>query len=151
MGTFRARVRGMAALIVIGVIVLAAIFWKVYDVQRLKAMEPAERQTFLAARSKRQADARQARSEKKQTKEASRLANGTATNRKISEVGKREDGTLGCPRCGSSQFKARKSTGKRTAIATTAVISGGITAVAGLAAKKNQVQCVACGARYSRG
>jgi hypothetical protein len=44
---------------------------------------------------------------------------------------------LACPRCGGSQFKARRS-------------KKGILAV-GVLAPKTQVQCVACGAKFKRG
>lgn len=61
---------------------------------------------------------------------------------KISEVGKTEDG-IRCPKCGGSQFKARRSNLKRAALAPL-VVATPLT-------KQNQVQCVTCGAKFKRG
>lgn len=56
--------------------------------------------------------------------------------RRISEVGQTPNG-LACPKCGGTQFAARRSLGGK--------------ALAGLLAPKTVTECVACGARYRRG
>lgn len=56
---------------------------------------------------------------------------------------------LACPKCGGTQFKARRTAGDRTKIAAGTVTTG----VGGVfSARKNQqkVQCVTCGTFYDR-
>lgn len=56
---------------------------------------------------------------------------------------------LACPKCGGTQFKARRTAGDRTRIAAGTVTTG----VGGIfSARKNQqkVQCVTCGTFYDR-
>lgn len=57
--------------------------------------------------------------------------------KRISEVGRRPDGTLGCPVCGGSQFTAKRS--------------GGSMALLGILAPKTMVRCVTCGTTFRRG
>ena len=70
-------------------------------------------------------------------------------NDKISKVGRRgsDDGTIRCPGCGGTQFKARRSNFKRTAVVALLPVA----AIAAPLTKKNQVQCVTCGAKFKRG
>jgi hypothetical protein len=56
---------------------------------------------------------------------------------KISRVGQHTEGGLACPRCGGTQFKAKRSVKGKVA--------------AGLLAPKSQVRCVTCGAVFKRG
>jgi hypothetical protein len=64
---------------------------------------------------------------------------------KLSEIGDRNaEGTLICPRCGGTQFTAKRSnTGKTIGFATLGV--------GGLIAPKSQVKCVACGLKFKPG
>ena len=59
-----------------------------------------------------------------------------------------------CPKCGGTQFKARRTVGQRLKIGTIAVLTAPISAgVGGLAAAKGvrqKVQCITCGAFYER-
>jgi hypothetical protein len=55
----------------------------------------------------------------------------------ISEAGDRGDAGLACPKCGGTQFKAKRSAKGKVA--------------AGLLAPKTQVRCVTCGTTYRRG
>lgn len=55
----------------------------------------------------------------------------------ISTAGKMGPAGLACPRCGSTQFTAKRSMKGKLA--------------AGVLAPKTQVRCVACGAMYKRG
>jgi len=64
--------------------------------------------------------------------------------RKLSEVGNTDSGQLACPKCGGTQFTAKRSTtGKVVGITTLGV--------GGLLAPKSQVRCVACGMMFKRG
>lgn len=55
----------------------------------------------------------------------------------LSRVGIRGEGGIACPKCGGTQFTAKRSnTGK---------------VVVGLIAPKSQVKCVACGLKFKRG
>lgn len=59
-----------------------------------------------------------------------------------------------CPRCGNSQFKARRTVGQRLGIGAIAALTLPVSAGAGgLAAAKGirqKVQCVTCGTFYDR-
>lgn len=59
-----------------------------------------------------------------------------------------------CPKCGGSQFKARRTLGQRLGIGAATVLSAPVSAGAGgvAAAKvaKQKVQCVTCGTFYER-
>ena len=62
----------------------------------------------------------------------------------LSAVGDRSGGSIACPRCGGTQFTAKRSnTGKAVGFATLGV--------GGLIAPKSQVKCVACGLKFKRG
>src|SRR5262249_31686924 len=67
------------------------------------------------------------------------------TRQMLSEVGEHTpEGALRCPRCGSTQFTAKRSnTGK--------VFGFSTLGVGGLIAPKSQVKCVACGLKFKRG
>ena len=62
----------------------------------------------------------------------------------ISEVGVKGEGGLACPKCGGTQFQAR-----RTKAARTGVVMGGLAGAA--MTKQKQVTCVTCGTIYKRG
>lgn len=55
----------------------------------------------------------------------------------LSAVGQHTDAGLACPKCGSTQFTAKRS------------VKGKL--VAGVLAPKTQVKCVACGTMFKRG
>lgn len=58
---------------------------------------------------------------------------------KLSKAGDRgDDGTLRCPKCGSTQFKAKRSLKGK--------MLGGV-----LLAPKSRVKCEACGKQFKRG
>jgi DNA-directed RNA polymerase subunit RPC12/RpoP len=56
---------------------------------------------------------------------------------KISKVGVQGQAGLACPKCGGTQFKAKRSAGGKVGL--------------GLLAPKTRVRCVTCGAQYTRG
>jgi predicted RNA-binding Zn-ribbon protein involved in translation (DUF1610 family) len=71
------------------------------------------------------------------------LAN-TGRRKKLSAAGERTDHGLACPKCGGTQFTAKRSKmGKTIGFATLGV--------GGLVAPKSQVKCVACGTMFKRG
>jgi hypothetical protein len=64
--------------------------------------------------------------------------------KKLSQVGAKSDAGLACPKCGGTQFTAKRSNkGKIVGISTLGV--------AGLIAPKSQVKCVTCGTMFRRG
>lgn len=70
----------------------------------------------------------------------------------ISQVGTPSTGGgLACPKCGGTQFKARRSKGARAGIGVVSVASLGLGAASLAVKKKNRVQCVTCGNIYQRG
>ena len=58
-----------------------------------------------------------------------------------------EAGHPACPKCGGTQFKLRRTPGRRAGIGTATVLAGGVGALA--AAGKQKVQCVTCGLFYN--
>lgn len=58
-----------------------------------------------------------------------------------------EDGHPACPKCGGTQFKLRRTPGRRAGIGTATVLAGGVGALA--AAGKQKVQCITCGLFYN--
>jgi hypothetical protein len=63
----------------------------------------------------------------------------------ISQVGRSSaDAVLACPKCGGTQFKAKRST-KGKAIGATAGLAGA------MLAPKSRVKCETCGTEYQRG
>ena len=56
---------------------------------------------------------------------------------RISTVGVQGGGGLQCPKCGGSQFKAKRSAGGKMTL--------------GVLAPKTRVKCVTCGTQYTRG
>lgn len=71
----------------------------------------------------------------------------------LSKVAARtEDGILKCPKCGSTQFTAKRSMKGKLIGGTIGVATLGIAGPAAAAlAPKTQVKCVACGTMYKRG
>lgn len=67
----------------------------------------------------------------------------------ISQVGDRSGGTLACPKCGGTNFKAKRSGKAKIASIGAAPLTGGAS-LAGLA-KASQVKCVTCGTYFKRG
>ena len=62
----------------------------------------------------------------------------------LSAVGQQTEAGLACPKCGSTQFTAKRSmTGK--------IVGFGTLGVGGLLAPKTRVKCVACGTMFQRG
>ncbi len=61
---------------------------------------------------------------------------------KPQQKGKPRASSLGgvCPKCGGTQFKAVRSTGRKVALG-----------LASLLTSANQVECVTCGAKFKRG
>ena len=64
--------------------------------------------------------------------------------KKLSSVGNNSGGSLSCPKCGGTNFTAKRSK-KGKVIGITAL------GVGGLIAPKSQVKCVACGTMFKRG
>src|SRR5437879_3541954 len=89
-----------------------------------------------------------ARDEARAAHHAAKLRGETAVgpHKRLSEVGAHgTDGTLRCPRCGGTNFTAKRSGGgKATGLAVLGI--GGA-----LLARKTQVRCVTCGATFKRG
>lgn len=74
-----------------------------------------------------------------------RYAGVMGERKKLSEVGARaSDGSLHCPRCGGTQFTAKRSNAGKVVGFTTL-------GVGGLVAPKSQVKCVSCGLKFKRG
>jgi uncharacterized C2H2 Zn-finger protein len=70
---------------------------------------------------------------------------GTMGERKrLSAVADRSGGVLACPRCGSTQFTAKRSNKGKIGL-------GVVFLPAALIAPKTQVKCVACGLKFKRG
>lgn len=148
----------MIGWIVLAVIVLflGICFYALMKAQKAEqakvaAMDPAEREIYVAERTARAEAARQARIERHRAAVARRkLDKGKVA---ISTVGK-ADGQpgLACPKCGGAQFKARRSTAARATIGAATVATGGIAGLGAAAVtRQKQVQCVTCGAKYMRG
>lgn len=68
---------------------------------------------------------------------------GNRVRKAISEVGDQTAGGLACPKCGGTQFKAKRS---RLAKTVTVVSIVGVVAM-----PKRWVKCVTCGTEYQRG
>jgi hypothetical protein len=66
------------------------------------------------------------------------------TREQISAVGAKTDAGLACPKCGGSQFTAKRSKKGK-------VIGFATIGVGGLVAPKSQVKCVTCGTMFKRG
>ena len=64
------------------------------------------------------------------------------------------DGGPVCPKCGGTQFKARRTVGQRLGIAAvgtlTLPLSAGAGALAAAKGMKQKVQCITCGTFYAR-
>ena len=62
----------------------------------------------------------------------------------ISQLGRQTHGGLACPKCGGTQFKARRSGGARAGIVATGLVGLAFT-------KQTKVACTTCGTIYQRG
>jgi hypothetical protein len=62
---------------------------------------------------------------------------------KISEVGNVTEAGLACPKCGGTQFKAKRSRGAKVLLSPMAITIP--------LAPKTRVKCVTCGTEYRRG
>lgn len=75
------------------------------------------------------------------------------TPQEVSELDT-SSGAPACPKCGGSQFKARRTVGQRIGIGVITAVSFPVSAAGGglVAAKrmKQKVQCVTCGTFYNR-
>jgi ribosomal protein S27AE len=91
-----------------------------------------------------QAKARERREAKRQRRDAD------PTGRPISEVGEHSAAGLACPKCGGTQFKAKRRGLVKAAVAPTFVVPF-VGAAAFAAAPKSRVKCVTCGNEYQRG
>jgi ssDNA-binding Zn-finger/Zn-ribbon topoisomerase 1 len=79
-----------------------------------------------------------------QAKQMELKAKKAPKGRKISEVGTQTAAGLQCPKCGGTQFKAKRSAFGKTV---GAVIALPLAALA----PKTRVKCVTCGTTYHRG
>jgi hypothetical protein len=111
----------MVTVVVVLVVVVFAVA-VVAEIRKQSRMDPEERAAYTAQ---------------------IRAQRGTRTQR-ISEVGTQVPGGLACPKCGGTQFKARRSNTKRVTLAATAAIATPLT-------RQTQVQCVTCGTKFKRG
>ena len=68
---------------------------------------------------------------------------GDRVRAEISQVGDRTPAGLACPKCGGTNFKAKRSRGAKILLAPIPI------AIA--AAPKSRVKCVTCGTEYQRG
>jgi hypothetical protein len=85
------------------------------------------------------------------TQDSGRRVVGTKQQR-LSEVGSKTEAGLACPKCGSTQFKAKRSARGKLIGGTVGVATLGVLGPAAAAlAPKSQVRCVACGTTYKRG
>ncbi len=134
--------------IVLPILALVLVAWWLLRLREERGLSTVERRALREGRAQRrrerldkwQADAGR-HQEEKQTK---RIQRGTARNTKISEVGRRtSDAGLACPRCGGAAFKARRSAKARVGVVATGVAGALVTRQ-----RRQQVQCVSCGARY---
>ncbi len=92
--------------------------------------------------------------EKKQAEidEELRQKPGGKVHAPISEVARRDASGIACPKCGGTQFKARRTGAARAGITGAAVLTAGLGGLAGAAAtKQKRVTCVTCGTRHMRG
>ena len=86
-----------------------------------------------------------ARSGRKDELYPSRPYSGKKNERQmLSKVGNTTSGTLACPKCGGTQFTAKRSAKGK-------VIGFTTLGVGGLIAPKSQVKCVTCGTMFKRG
>jgi hypothetical protein len=71
----------------------------------------------------------------------------------ISQIGIRTGGGLACPRCGGTNFKARRSTKGRAGIVGATLLTGGLlgTAAGAGLTKQAWVTCITCGSLFGRG
>lgn len=63
---------------------------------------------------------------------------------RLSEVGERTAAGLACPKCGGTQFKAKRSAGGKA-------LGAPLGGVGAMLAPKTRVKCVTCGTEYRRG
>ena len=75
--------------------------------------------------------------------------NKKTKKQKLSEVGERSEAGLSCPKCGSTDFKVKRSGVRKLGALAAAPVTLGASAV--ILAKGTQVKCVACATVYKRG
>lgn len=115
--------------------------WKYQSNKRkLESMTPEER----AAEVEKRAARRQAMKQLAQARRAHRVATASRLHSNISEVAQHTQAGLACPRCGGTQFRAKRSRLAKAALVPT--VGVGV-----LLAPKHWVKCVTCGAEYKRG
>lgn len=68
---------------------------------------------------------------------------GSGGRKTLSQVGNRTDGGVACPKCGGTQFTAKRSKKAKVGLLPLAILIP--------LAPKSQVQCVACGTMFKRG
>lgn len=64
--------------------------------------------------------------------------------KKISKAGATDEGGIACPKCGGTQFTAKRSMKAKTLGVATVGVGAAL-------APKSQVKCVTCGKMYKRG
>lgn len=113
--------------------------------ERLAKANEAARQTAADNAEERQAEREKLKEDWKEIKgDWSTMTQEQTGRERLSEVGKDDDGTLRCPKCGGQQFTAKRSKkGKIIGVATVGV--------GALLAPKSQVKCVTCGTMFKRG
>jgi hypothetical protein len=109
---------------------------------------------FTEQGQKEAAAAREKKARQQQAKTTKQLSRkpGGKVDAPISVVGDQSHLGLACPKCGGSQFKAKRSGKARAGIAVTTVVTGGIGGVAAAGVtRQTKVKCVTCGTEYQRG
>ena len=76
---------------------------------------------------------------------------GAKVGYNLSEVGDRSHGVLACPKCGGTQFKAKRSLGKKLVTGALALPTAGAALAVGALGKKTRVKCETCSTEYLRG
>jgi DNA-directed RNA polymerase subunit RPC12/RpoP len=127
-------------LVVFGLLIVAFGLVAKQSRAKLAAMTPEER-AEVARNMQELAEAQEKAAQARIAAAGSRSR--SARSLLMSPVAKTVDGELTCPRCGSKKFTVHRSAATRVG----AVASG----LVGAAARQDQVDCTACGSRYSRG
>lgn len=107
--------------------------------RRMREEVAEDRQRLREERREAVDEYREARDREKAAREAS-----ARPSKRLSDVGDRSSGTLACPDCGGTDFKAKRSTRAK-------VLGGAAVGVGALLAPKSRVECVACGETFKRG
>jgi DNA-directed RNA polymerase subunit RPC12/RpoP len=117
--------------------------WKRHGDQRLARLPEDERTKIIAERGAHRATARMRHQASRRSRVAARPAMIPGRRQAASEVGRTADGGLVCPRCGGTQFEARRSNVKRAALVPIEIGTP--------LTSQNQVRCVTCGTKFKRG